>query len=681
LILLFASTVAGAPPADPAAIAVIHDVTIIDVEAGRAVPHQSVLIRGEAIVAIEAAATFVAPEGARFVDGSNRYLLPGLFDAHVHISASPDTFAPLLLAHGVTCVRDTGADTRMILDLRRRAADRSIDCPRIICTGAIIDGDPPYWPFSEACDTPEEARAAVLKLHEAGVDQIKVYSRLRPEVYRAAVEEAKAVGLKPVGHVPDAVPLQDAVATGQACIEHFTGFERLLAGLAGQRDDNQTEEEIWKHATGFLLLDKIPPRRLQPVIESMRKAGTVHCPTIVMMAGIGRGANAEDAGSDPRMEFVPPALHSVWSAPGMAEFGDVAGAAVDSFVRLARMLHDAGITLMVGTDLANPYVFAGSSVHEEMQFFAQAGIPNADVLRAATIVPARFCEVDNQLGSIVRGKEASLVLLRRNPLDDIAAVKEIESVVHRGRVLDRAALDQMLDAVRARVKSAQPAVADVNLDLPGELLHQGRYVVKFQQFDAGDELFAIARVDDGYVIKSHSRPQGGYMPPSALTLEVEPDFTFRAAAWRQLTQPPVDARYELTADGFRATATSATEALEPQTMAIPEQPWLMWLTSYASQFAALNKAALQVGETREFQAVSFGLGSWNMLTSALTITRHEDMTVTINERERAARRYTSTLSTRGGDFPAETWADENNLLLKYSLTLPSGTVTVTLDER
>lgn len=119
------------------------------------------------------------------------------------------------------------------------------------------------------------------------------------------------------------------------------------------------------------------------------------------MAGMGRAAAAGESPRDARLDFVPESARAYWDGPGVAEFGRTAGQAVHVFIRLVRMLHDAGVTLMVGTDLATPYVFAGSSVHDEMRFFARAGIPAADILRDATIVPARFLGIDDRLGSIV----------------------------------------------------------------------------------------------------------------------------------------------------------------------------------------------------------------------------------------------------------------------------------------
>jgi hypothetical protein len=153
---LSALVAARAEPSQPASTLVIHDVTLIHVEAGKAVPHRTIFIEGDRIARIVDAASAQPPEGATVIDGRALHAMPGLFDAHVHISADPGTFVPMLVAHGIVCVRDTGAPTDFILEMKRRAAASEDAMPDIVCTGAIIDGDPPVWPFSR---TPASIRS------------------------------------------------------------------------------------------------------------------------------------------------------------------------------------------------------------------------------------------------------------------------------------------------------------------------------------------------------------------------------------------------------------------------------------------------------------------------------------------------------------------------------------------
>src|SRR5688572_21401895 len=171
---LFTTLAAAAEPPAPPAPVVIRNVTIIDVEAGKALPPADVFLSGDRITAIGQPP---AERPETTIDGTGLFLIPGLFDAHVHY-VSPESYGPLMIANGVTFVRDLGGFTDQMLELRRQLNTGEILGPRMICTGAIIDGESPVWPFSEECKTEEDARAAVRKLKAAGVDQIKVYSKL-----------------------------------------------------------------------------------------------------------------------------------------------------------------------------------------------------------------------------------------------------------------------------------------------------------------------------------------------------------------------------------------------------------------------------------------------------------------------------------------------------------------------
>ena len=460
---------------------VIRDVSVVDVEVGVVRSNQDVYVVDGRIHRI-ATALDVVPGRFKHVDGSGLYLMPGLFDAHVHLMAGGDAFGPMLVANGVTCVRDTGAATAAIVAMRDGASSGPSVLPRIICTGAIVDGDPPVWPFSHPCDEPEEARAAVRKLADAGVDQIKVYSLLKADVYRAAVDEAHKLGLKATGHVPLDVTLDQAMAAGQDCCEHLTGFEKVIGEMAGWQPPNPDARWAWFGA--WASYTDIPAHELEAFARRVAASGMHQCPTIVVMQGIGRAANTDDANKDPRMAYVPPALLSFWGGQRYAAMADNARNAARSMKAMVAELHRAGVPIMVGTDLANPYVFAGFSVHDEMVNFQDAGIPAADVLRAATVVPARFCGVADTLGTVDEGKAASLVLVRGNPLVDVRHAADIEAVFLDGRYLDRNTLDGMLEGV-ATANRPIVAVDEERLELPGAEVARGRYLSKFQEFDAG----------------------------------------------------------------------------------------------------------------------------------------------------------------------------------------------------
>ena len=677
IVTAMVTAVTASPSEAQQAGALVRNVTIIDVISGRAVPRQTVVVTGDTIWAVHTS-DGQGLSADVMIDGTDRYLIPGLFDAHVHLTPSVECFGPMLIAHGVTCVRDTGAATDVIVALREQASNGEIDSPEIICTGAIIDGDPPVWPFSEPCDTPDEARAAVRKLHDAGVNQIKVYSLLAPEVYLAAIEEAHKAGLKVTGHIPNSVTLDEAINARQDCIEHMMGMEKLLDELAGQDDGERMP--IWAGFEGFLKYDTVDKTKLRERLKTIHDAGTMYCPTLVVMQGVSRAAE-EGAATDPRMKYVPQNLRGFWSQANYKAFGQWAGQAVSGMKSLIGELHRAGIPMMVGTDLANPYVFAGESVHQEMRNFHEAGMPAIDALRAATIVPATFCGVEDRLGSIAPGKTASLVLLNANPLDDISNVSRIDGVMLRGKWMDRAALDSMAAEVAKLVESSTPAeTVAIVLEAPGEVVHRGRYRMKLGEFDAGFEEFIISRSDKGWHVRAHNQPEGGYQAPMLVGADFDLKGSPVGATWKQLTSAPVESTYTFEGKKLTAHAKRADEPLEPQTLALPDNA-LFSPPAYASEFLIARTLAMKPGETREFQAVSFGYPSWEASLAPYTIKRHEDTKLSLSDgREIAAQHYTSVLKTPMGEFNSETWLREDGLLARMVMKMPFGTFGLALED-
>lgn len=632
---------AVAEPAPPDSV-VIRNVSIVDVEAGRALPATDVYLSGGRISAVGRAP---AEKPAESIDGTGLFLIPGLFDAHVHY-VHPDTYGPLMIANGVTFVRELGGFTEPTVALRDQLNRGEILGPRMICTGAIIDGKEPVWPFSEECETPEQAREAVRRLKAAGVDQIKLYSRLQPEVYRAAVDEAHKLGLKAVGHIPLACTVEDAIAAKQNCVEHLSRFETIVAKLAPAEDDGRVRGTFGE-MRAMARLDRVDPAALSAELKAVADAGIVQCPTIVVLAGIGSMADG-GATDHPLLKYTPMDLRSFWDSGQYKNWAEQAAMMVAPMQRLTRGLHDAGATLMVGTDLANAYIFAGFSVHREMQLWAEAGIPAADILRAATVVPARFCGVEDEYGTVAAGKAASVVLLEADPLEDIGNCARIREVFLDGRRFDRAALDGLLAKVEKQVADgASPQESVVKMDLPGEVVARGTFTAKFGPYDAGGEDFLITKSADGYHVMAHNQPKGGFQKPSVITMNAGPDFMVRSCEFKELTKEPTGATYSVEGNTFTATPVKG----EPQTLEAPAGS-MFTTVSYAGDFLLLGAAALEPGQTRTFTTVGFGFAQpvWKLGTTDVDLTRHEDVEIDHGGARVPARRYTSVIKTPMGAF-------------------------------
>lgn len=431
----------GAIPSPPPGYA-IAGVAVIDVERAAVRADQTVLVEGERILRIGSRAEIDIPKGFQTIDGRGLHLIPGLIDAHVHYY-DPPVFGRAMLANGVVMVREMGQPNDTMLPLRQALNEGALLGPEMVATGWILDGDPPFIPeASHGVKTPEEGRAEVRRQAAAGVDQIKVYSKLEKDVFAAICDEARRVGLKPVGHVPEAVYLEDAVAAGLRSIEHVHGFDKVVGRLLGEPIKLKSggmgvNFDYWPR------LSEVDPGRLAEVLGRIRAAGVVVCPTVIVFksqAGLGDVTTR----TYPGHEFISPLIQGIWNSlwnPANRAEMETLWPPIAAFVGA---LHKAGIPLMIGTDVTMPGVIPGFAVHEEMAVWQEAGIPPADILRGATIVPARFLNRDQRLGTIAAGKIASLALVRGNPLEDIRNAEKIEGVFLRGRFFNRADLDQFL---------------------------------------------------------------------------------------------------------------------------------------------------------------------------------------------------------------------------------------------
>lgn len=678
-IAMLAVPLAAGVPARAEPRTVIRNVEIVDVVAGEVGPVSDVVIEDGKIVAISPAGDAAVGENDSVVDGAGRCLMPGLFDCHVHY-VSPDTYGPLMIAHGVTFVRDMGGDTAQVLMVRDQLNRGEMLGPEMIVTGAIIDGDPPVWPFSEACDTADEGRAAVKKLADAGVDQIKLYSKLNREAYLAAAEAAKERGLKPVGHVPLSMSLDEVIAAGQASVEHLDGFDELIMRCAGEEvGDGRDYRDNFKRWDAYPRADQ---EKLREAYARMKAAGTVICPTMVVMRGI--GSIGEIKADDPRMAFVPGFLKGMWGRESYQYMAPGARRVVPQMQAVVAELHQAGVKLVCGTDLANPYVFAGASVHEELALFQAAGVPTADVLRTATVNAAELCGVADRLGTVAVGKAASLVLVRANPFEDVRNARLIDGVWVRGKYFDRAALDQLIEgaksAVGAEISPGGKSTGEtVDMSLPGDVVRRGTYRMKFMQYDAGSEEFVITRDADGVHIKAYTRPQGGPQGPSVGTFHLDAELKLREAVWEPLGGAKSKTTYALDGKVMVARHEPADGDAQEQRTELPEA-WMFGSPFTAYEYANMATARMEVGASHELKNVGFGFPDWRVGITDYSIKRLEDQPLALPDGTTVtARYYTSELKLPMGVFSGETWTDEAGIILKSVLKMPFGTITTTLD--
>jgi imidazolonepropionase-like amidohydrolase len=412
---------------------VIANVCVVDVENGIIHSAKTVMIEGDRILHIGDENDMVPLIGFERIEGQGSYLMPGLIDAHVHYF-DPDSFGPLMLANGVVLVRDMGSPTGQAIQLREALRQGTLLGPEMITTGSILDGNPPQIPqISIACSSAEQGRDVVRQQARAGVDQIKVYSDLDRVVYLAIVDEARRQGLKPVGHVPETISIEETAAAGQASCEHLFGFEKMIARLHGDAIPLR-KGGMGAYASYWLRLPEVNVENLQLALQAIRASSMVVCPTVMVFRSRGRAQEILTC-AYPHLDLISPQIRAIWDMLWDPNGRDIEMSQqiwpqMQAFVY---QLYRAGVPLIAGTDLMAPGIIPGFSLHEEMLLWQEAGIPPIDVLRSATIVPARFFGLGDRFGTVAVGKTASLVLVKGNPIEDIRNAGQIAGVFLRGR--------------------------------------------------------------------------------------------------------------------------------------------------------------------------------------------------------------------------------------------------------
>ena len=437
---------------------VFTHVTVIDVTGGASQTDMTVVITGNRISTMSKSGAGPAPAGARVIDATGKYLIPGLWDMHVHSAASAEREFPVYLALGVTGVRNmhTTVDTALELTraIKRRGTAGALG-PRFLANGPIIDGPRPAQRGSVAIGSPDAARRAVDSLAAGGAEFIKVYNLLPRAAYLAAVEQAKQRGLPVVGHVPFEMRAEDVANAGQRSIEHLDGLDFACSTRGDSLRANllaRPSRELWQR-TQIALVETWSADACAPAIEAYRRNGTWQVPTLVIGWSIVAGDTVlADSAS---MSVVPSATRAAWRTfvSELSE-GERRKERLDfaQALEATRLLHRAGVPMLAGTDVGNPLLVPGYSLHRELELLVQAGLPPLAALQAATINPARFLNATDSLGTVAPGKLADLVLLDADPLVDIGNTRRIRAVVVNGRLLDRTALDAMLRPARTEAR-------------------------------------------------------------------------------------------------------------------------------------------------------------------------------------------------------------------------------------
>jgi imidazolonepropionase-like amidohydrolase len=457
-LLLFTGTMDSS--AADQALAFAH-VNVIDATGSPVQPDMTIVVQGQRITELGKAGHVKVPNNAKLIEAGGKFLIPGLWDMHVHtifgswIPQDEKIALPLFVANGITGVRDMGSDLEPVKQWRSEIAAGRLLGPRMIIAGPMLDGPTPRFPSSVPVSDAASGRQDVDNLKDASVDFIKIQSLVPREGYFAVAAEAHKLGMTFVGHVPDSIRASEASDAGQRSVEHFTGVfegcstieEQLLKG----------PKTLGQNVATF------DPDRAKALIALFAKNQTWQVPTLAWERGQWL-VDDIDLSQDPLIKYAPPA----WKDRTWPMFKRDILKTMDTdplpirkrFVQMelemTLAMFRAGVPFMAGTDTAaGVHIFPGFSLHQELALFVKAGLTPMEALQTATLNPAKFLGTISDMGTVQKGKFADLVLLDANPLDDIDNTRKIHGVVLAGRFLPRSELDALLHEAELAAAAAK----------------------------------------------------------------------------------------------------------------------------------------------------------------------------------------------------------------------------------
>jgi imidazolonepropionase-like amidohydrolase len=467
--------------AQPGALVILH-ITVIDATGQPPQADLGVLIRDGKIERIAKADRLEIPKNAQILDGTGKYLIPGLWDSHVHLTMATDQegtrelLAPLLVAYGVTTVREMGGDWKRIVELRREIADGKVIGPRIFAPGPFVDGPQPASVNVLSVSNETEARTAVRKLKNDDVDFIKVQSGLSPEAYRAVLDEARKLAVPVAGHIPEAVSAFEVARSGQRSVEHSSpvlpGDAGVMLACTGKENEIRAELASITRLAGEKNADRqrllARQRALQRTMAETRDQktcaelfrlfvkGNVRVVPTQIWAKRFAPLDAADLGDQEVLRFAPQTLRTRW----ITRRKEIINASAEDNYALRRLLfeksrelvgamHRSRVTLLAGTDSIDGFTLPGPSLHDELALMVEAGLSPMEALQTATRNPAEFLDRSNRLGRIVKDGVADLVILDANPLQNIANTRKIHAIIIGGKLISQTQRQEMLARLEA----------------------------------------------------------------------------------------------------------------------------------------------------------------------------------------------------------------------------------------
>ena len=401
--------------------------TLIDGTGRDPVPDSVVVIEKGRIVDAGSKSRVKIPSGAQKVDARGKTILPGLWDMHAHFEQVE--WGPIYLAAGATTVRDCGNEFEFITAVRDAVASGHGLGPRLLLAG-IVDGTGPSAIGVERVDTPQQAKMWTDKYHDAGFQQMKIYSSVKLEEVKDVADEAHRLGMTVTGHVPIGLNAYQTIEAGQDQINHIPYIVDIMVPTL------PADATRLDHAEAAANLDLNSPAA-QKAIGFLVQHGTVVDPTLALFEFFSASTAKPAASIEPGVLKVAPELQAILADVGPpSPHADVGEKVFAKELAVVGALHKAGVPIVAGTDQTVP----GHSLHREIELYVQAGFTPMEAIQAATIVPARVMGLDKEVGTVEAGKRADVIILDGNPLESIRNIRKVEFVITNGTMYNCAEL-------------------------------------------------------------------------------------------------------------------------------------------------------------------------------------------------------------------------------------------------
>lgn len=422
-------------------------VNVVPMDTERILEDQTVIVVDDRIAAIGPAASTRLPQGAVRIDGSGKWLVPGLGEMHAHVPPDGDAAERVLflyLSQGITTARGMLGEPGH-LALRERLESGDVLGPRLYTTGPSLNG--------QSIPDADSARSAVLHQRELGYDLMKIHTGLSREEYDAIAETGDEVGLTWAGHVPADVGLARALEAGQASIDHLDQYMEAIV-----IDGTDVSGSLF---FGLKLAGSVDEAKIEEVARATAAAGVWNVPTQSLIENMASTTPAEEMAASPPMRYMPPRTVARWveqkrgfvQGPGYSPEG--AALAIDVRRRLIKALHDAGAGLLLGSDAPQVFQVPGFSIQHELEILVESGLTPYEALRAGTYNVAVYFDALDDFGTVEVGKSADLILLEGDPLSDIHNMARRAGVMIRGRWLPADEIETRLESIAESYASGE----------------------------------------------------------------------------------------------------------------------------------------------------------------------------------------------------------------------------------